>query len=440
MILPHDLEAERGVLGALMLGPSPADLAEAFVALKPEAFYRGAHAAVFAACQALYQAQMEIDEITVSTRLREDGTLEQAGGHAAVAQLTEDTPTAANLREYARTVRDRWMRRRLMNAALIAHKTAADLDTPIPELIDQIGESISEIATSQVRGEMHAMSQLVREQFKNLQKRADSRDEPTGVATGFYVLDAKLGGLQGGEYLILAGRPSMGKTAMATAIAENAAIRSQIPTLVVSLEMNRDALTLRALSSHARVDGQKLRYKAADITSDEWSRLTSATAKLDTKKLHIVDSPNLTVLEIRAFARLMQARHGLGLLVVDYLGLIRPARRDHREREVAEISGGLKALAKELNIPVLCLAQLNRGVESREDKRPRLSDLRESGSLEQDADAVIFVHRPGYYDPSAPSDIAEIIIAKQRNGPVGIMEVGWAAQNSKFYNLNDRLL
>jgi replicative DNA helicase len=437
MTPPNDLEAERSVLGGLLLGADPADVAGVFITLQPESFYRRAHAVIFAACHALHQGQVEIDEVTVTTKLRELGTLDDAGGTAAVAELTEATPTTANLPEYARIVRERWMRRRLIAASVAAQKAALELDTPIADVLDRVAENVSHIATAQSRGEIHTMSQLVRSTFDDLQKRAAEGDESTGVPTGFVDLDAKLGGLQRGEFIILAGRPSMGKTAMATAFAENAAIRGEVSTLVISLEMHREALVMRSLSAQARVDGQKLR-RPAKLESDEWSRIVEACAQLDTQKLHVVDTANLTVLEIRALARITQARHGLGLLVVDYLGLIRPVNRypNAREREVAEISAGLKSLAKELGIPVLCLAQLNRGLEQRDNKRPRLSDLRESGSLEQDADVVMFVHREGYYDSKAADDVAEVIIAKQRNGPIGVVNVGWEARCSKFFNLN----
>lgn len=436
LIPPQDIEAEQAVLGALLLlgGGEEPDVADVYSELQPEAFYRAGHGAMFAACRELFVEQVEIDERTVVDRLRTNGTLAIVGGATEVVRITESTPTAANLRHYSRIVRDMWLRRRLIIASAAATQKAYDLEAPVHELLDEAAESISQVSISHASDEPLPLSTLVRCEFTQLRKDAEAEQEKFGVPTGFYELDEKLCGLQAGDFVILAGRPSMGKTALALAIAGHAAIKSDVPTLVFELEMKNRGLVQRMLASEARVDGQALR-RPKRISADEWTRLASAAGKLDSRKLFVTDRADVTVLDIRSRARACKAKHGLGLIVVDYVQLIRPVQRlQNREREVAEISIGLKGLGKELNVPVVALAQLSRGVEAREQKRPRLSDLRESGALEQDSDVVLFVHREGYYDAKKPSDVAEIIIGKQRNGPTGIIEIGWDSRCVKFYN------
>lgn len=436
MTPPNDHDAERSVIGALLMQPAETEAAEVYSMLSGESFYRHDLGAAFDACRALYVDGKEIDEITVGDQLQRMGRMADVGGIGRLAELTGAIPTTANVVHYARIVRERWLRRQLIAVAAAAHKAALELETPITETLDRIGATVSQIATAESRAEIHTMRELVRAEYKQLQVKALQPDEDTATRTGFYDLD-KLLNLQPGHLLVLAGRPGMGKTAMATAIAENVAIRSEEPVLVISLEMPREELVQRALSSHARVDGQLLR-RPSQLEAPHWSRIADAAAKLDTPLLHIVDTPALNVLEIRALARLVKARLGrLGLVVVDYVGLVKPVTSYpySREREVAEISAGLKNMAKELGVPVMALAQLNRALESRADKRPGLSDLRDSGSLEQDADAVIFVYRDGYYDREIDDVDGELIIGKQRSGPIGVVSVGWDGKCAKYFNL-----
>jgi len=430
-----DSDAERAVLGSLMVGGNDSpDAVAVYAEIEPSAFFHARHVAIFSTCLELYQESTEVDALTVTIRLRANGKLELAGGAASVSELAASVPTIANLPHYARIVRELWCRRQLITAAAVAVQKANDLETPIGVVIDSVAESISSIVTSRSQTEPYTLSTLIRAEFSRLSVESKSSEDKFGVPTGFYGLDEKLCGFQSGDLIVLAGRPSMGKTAFALEISRHASLHADVMTFFCSLEMKDRGLVQRLLASVARIDSQLLR-RPRKIGADEWSRISDAAGKLDTRKMLVHDASNVTVLDIRSHARSCKARHGLGLIVVDYLQLVRPAKREqNREREVAEISLGLKGLAKELDVPVLVLAQLNRGVEAREQKRPRLSDLRESGSLEQDADVVLFVHRDGYYDAKKPQDIAEVIIAKQRNGPTGVIEIGWNAKCVSFYN------
>ena len=435
MIPPHDIDAERAVLGALLLNvASEIDASDAYASLQPASFYRRQHGAIFAAARDLHQERIEVDELTVVDKLKARGELDAAGGAAVVSELADAAPSGANLPHYARMVRGHWQRRQLIAVGQEAVTRALDLERPVQEVLDGIAESISTVSLTTVRHEPRTFRSLVRESFKRLQVEASADEEILGVQTGFWELDDFLCGLRPGQFILLAGRPSMGKTAMGLAMARNAALNGDVTTLVSSLEMESRELVERELAAAGHINSQSIR-RPKRLSDDEWSRLVEAVARLDSERLLICDTPAQSVLDIRAQARLTKARHGLGLLVVDYLGLIMPSRRDDsREREISELSSGLKNLAKELQVPVLCLAQLNRESERRNDKRPMLADLRGSGSLEQDADVVMFVHRPHYYDPKQPADITEILIAKQRNGRTGKVEVGWDARFVKFYN------
>jgi replicative DNA helicase len=436
MTPPNDTSAEQALLGALLLGvASETDAADVYASLPPQAFYRSAHGSVFAACRDLYESQIEVDELTVVDRLRSQGELERAGGATEVCKLANAIGTGANLKHYARIVRDLWLRRRLIIAAQEAVSAAYDLETPVGQMLDQVAGGVSEIAlTGTTRAEPRTMAALVREKYAKLRAAAESPEERTGVPTGIFELDEMLGGMMPGQLILIAGRPSMGKTALAMGMARHAALKADTTTLVFSLEMEQESLVDRELAAVGHVHNQALR-KPQRLSSDEWSRLADAAGKLDSKRLLVLDTPDLTVLDIRAQARLTKARHGLGAIFIDYLGLIRPVQREsQRDREVSEISKALKNLAKELRVPVVCLAQLNRQLEQRESKRPKQSDLRDSGSLEQDADVILFAHRPAYFDAKLPADVAEVVVGKQRNGPTGVVEVGWDGRFVKFYN------
>lgn len=425
-----DSEAEKAVLGALLQGDGhPADVAEVFARLSPESFGTRAYAAVFDACRRLHSAQQPTDEIAVSGELSRQGEAVSLG---VLAALSSSVPTSANLPHHAELVRERWLRRRLSDAAERAREQASNLQAPVIETANGAAKAIGEILATQTRGKMRSMAELVRERFRTLQDEHAKGVDFSGVRTGFEGLDRLTGGWQAGNLIIVGGRPSMGKSALAMAFAESAAVRDDTTTLVFSLEMSERELTDRAISSRARVSSQLLRQPAT-LRDEHWPKLAQAMSVLSTQRLQIVEAPGLTVPEMRAMARMCRARHGLGLVVVDYLQLIRPATRDpSRVREVDEISQGLKHLAKELSVPVICLAQLNRQLEQREQKRPRLSDLRESGGVEQDADLVLFVHREGYYSDKAPQDVAEVLIAKQRNGAQGVIELHWDERHARF--------
>jgi replicative DNA helicase len=433
-MLPHDADAERAVLGCLMLSPSPADEAEAFATLDAGTFFVPAHGAIFEALRDCRTVGAALEEVAIASQLRSRGQLEQAGGIVAISRLVEATSTGANLAHYTRTVREMAQRRQLIAVAQQAIVTASDLEFGLREAVDRVAESVSGVVTSGGRMAPKSMAQLVCEEFARLRVAAEAPIEDLGVPTGFYALDEMILGMRAGELVYLAGRPSMGKSALALAIARNAAVREQIPVLVFSLEMKDSALVRRELAALSQVDSRHLR-RPKKLEGDEWSRLATAAGKLDTRLLQVIDRGRLSVLDIRAEARVMKARHGLGLIVVDYLQLVRPAHPSaSRERDVAEMSADLKALGGELEIPCLVLSQLNRALETRQNKRPILADLRESGALEQDGDVIIAVHRPGAYDDKQRDDFAEAIVLKQRDGPTGIVEVGWDAKCVRFFN------
>jgi replicative DNA helicase len=429
---PQDVDAECSVLGSMLLEPQAAN--EVLSLLKAEDFYRPAHARIFESMCALYERSEPIDEVTVSAELRARSCLEGVGGVAYVASLTERVPSAANVIYYAHIVQSRALTRRLIQAATAIAGSGYENSTDIDALLDDAQAKIFEITSARENRGFTPLREVVRDAFKTIEKLFDKKENVTGVGTGFVDLDQITAGLQPSDLVILAGRPSMGKTALALGVAQNAATRFGTPVAVFSLEMSKEQLVMRMLCSEARVDSQRVR--SGGIREHDWPRLAQAAGKLAEAPLFIDDTGSIAILEMRAKARRLQAEKGLGLIVVDYLQLMR-GRTGHegREREISEISRGLKALAKELRVPVVALSQLNRSLEQRQDKRPVLSDLRESGAIEQDADVIMFVYRDEYYNPnSEEKGIAEVIIGKQRNGPTGTVKLKFFKEYTRFEN------
>jgi replicative DNA helicase len=429
---PQDLDAERSVLGAMLLEEGAA--AETFALIHPEDFYRPAHGFIFEAMTALYERSEPIDEVTVAAQLGQKGSLEKVGGAAYLATLTESVPTAANISYYARIVHSRALTRRLIQAATQIAGSGYEGKGDIDVLLDEAEAKIFEITSAREHRAFVPIKEIVKDSFSLIMKAYERKESITGLPTGFVDLDDKTSGLQPADLIIVAGRPSMGKTAFALGVAQNSAITTKTPVAVFSLEMSKEQLVMRMMCSEARIDSQRMRRGM--LKDHEWAKLAQAAGLLTEAPVYIDDTGSISVLEMRAKARRLQAESGLGLIVVDYLQLMRGrAGSEGREREISEISRGLKALAKELSVPVMALSQLNRSLEQRQDKRPMLSDLRESGAIEQDADVICFVYRDEYYNPdSDQKGIAEIIIGKQRNGPTDTVKLKFTREHTRFDN------
>ncbi|OGQ85793.1 MAG: replicative DNA helicase [Deltaproteobacteria bacterium RIFOXYA12_FULL_58_15] len=430
-IPPQDVDAERSVLGAMML--DRAALLETIETIRPDDFYRPAHAKVFDAMLCLFERSEPIDEITVSSELRSKGELESVGGTAFLASLTESVPTAANARYYASIVRNRSLTRRLIQATTAIAGQGYEAGAEIDILLDEAEAKIFEITRDREHRSFVPLKDAVKDAFKRIETLYERKEAVTGVPTGFVDLDRLTSGFQPGELIIIAGRPSMGKTAVALNIGVNGAIRAKVPVAVFSLEMSTSQLVMRMLCSEGRIDGHRMR--GGFLKDSDWPKLARAAGALAEAPLYIDDTGAIGVLEMRAKARRLQAEKGLGMIIIDYLQLMRGRSTEGREREISEISRGLKALAKELSIPVIALSQLNRSLESRVDKRPMLSDLRESGAIEQDADVICFVYRDEYYNEDTESKgIAEFIVGKQRNGPTDTVRLKFFHEFTRFEN------
>ena len=432
---PQHLEAEEFVLGAILLDNQA--LNKVLEVLSPTAWYREAHRKIFQAMVDLSETNEAIDQITVCERLRRKNELEQVGGAAYLAQLVAQVPTAANVRHHAKIVQEKAL---LRNPIMVATDIVASgyQDTEkVDDLIDQAERKIFELAERRMRQSFIPVKHIVKGAFEMIERLYEKKERVTGVPTGFKELDEMTAGLQPSDLIIVAGRPSMGKTALALSMAQHAAIQKHLTVAVFSLEMSKEQLVLRMLCSEARVDSHKLR--SGFLGRADWPLLTAAAGRLADAPIYIDDTPAMTVLEMRAKARrLMAERQGLGLVIVDYLQLMRGrGGSDNREQEISDISRSLKALAKELSVPVIALSQLSRAVETRGgDKRPQLADLRESGAIEQDADVVMFVFREEVYRQTEDNrGLAEILVRKQRNGPIGDVRMAFLDRYTRFEDL-----
>ncbi|AFV75763.1 replicative DNA helicase [Thermus oshimai] len=436
-IPPHNLEAEQSVLGAIMLDHSVLDDIEGLLP-SPEAFYAEAHRKIYAAIQTLRAQGQPVDLVTLQEELRRRGELEGVGGLSYLLELSEATPTAAYAEHYARIVAEKWALRRLIQAAGEAMRLAYEEAGGLDEILDQAGKRILEVALAQKEAEARPMRELVHDTFEHIEALYQSKGQVAGVRTGFKELDELIGALAPGSLNIIAARPAMGKTAFALTIAQHVALKEGVGVGIYSLEMPAAQLTLRMMCSEARIDMNRVRL--GQLTDRDFTRLVDVAGRLSEAPIYIDDTSDLTLMELRARARRLKHQYGVGLIVIDYLQLMSGPgggkNGENRQQEIAAISRGLKALARELNLPVLALSQLSRAVENRPNKRPMLSDLRESGSIEQDADLVMFIYRDEYYNPhSEKAGIAEIIVGKQRNGPTGTVELQFHAQHVRFNDL-----
>jgi replicative DNA helicase len=431
---PQSIEAEESILSAILLENST--LLDVLEILTPDDFYRTAHQRIFTAIEILFRKAEPVDLITMTNALREANQLEEIGGAAYLARLVDTVPSAINVAHYARIVRDKAALRRLIaKAGEITQRCFEDAGE-FDQVLDFAEGAIFEISENKHRAAFHPLSKIIDINIDALEKRQENRALVTGIPTGYTRLDNMTSGLQGSDLIILAARPAMGKTALALNIARNAALGGNVPVAVFSLEMSKEQLSMRMLCSEARVDSSRLR--SGFLNPEDWTRITDAATTLSEAPIYIDDSPDISATSIRTKSRRLKMDKDLGLIIIDYLQLMRGHESsERRDLEISDISRSLKLLAKELNVPVLALSQLNRKLEERSDKRPQLSDLRESGALEQDADVVAFIYRDEVYnkDENNPNrGTAEVILAKQRNGPTGVVPLTFLGAHTRFEN------
>ncbi len=429
---PQNTEAEASILSAVLIDNTT--LHEIVDVIGPQDFYRTAHQKIFAAISDLFRKNEPVDLITLSQQLKQNGHLEAVGGATYLAGLVDSVPLATNARQYAKIIHDKACLRRLIEQSNIIVKNCFDDTQPVEDILNHAERAVFEISENKIRPAFNHIGAIIEHSIDALEERQGSKSLVTGVATGFGRLDQLTSGLQKSDLIILAGRPSMGKTALALNVARNAALDSNLAVAVFSLEMSKEQLCLRLLCSEARVDSSRVR--SGFFSRDDWERLTHAAGILYEAPIFIDDSPDVSAMSIRAKSRRLKREQNVGLVIIDYIQLMKgSASAERRDLEISEISRSLKALAKEIDVPVLALSQLNRKLEERQDKRPQLSDLRESGALEQDADVVAFVYRDEVYnkDENNPNrGTAELIVSKQRNGPTGTVPLTFLNAYTRF--------
>ena len=439
-LMPQNIDAEEAILGAILV--SPTCMNKVVEHLRPESFYKPAHRYVYEAMLQLYNGEDKIDIVSVSDVLNVNQKLELVGGRAFINDLSYKTITTTNVEYYAKIVQEKAIKRSLINAGSEIVSTGYDLN-PIEESLEMAEKLIFDIASQKASQSLAPIKDLVYDTYARIEERYNNKDKLTGVPTAFYDLDNMMNGLQKSDLIILAARPAMGKTSFALNIAQNVALKANVPVAIFSLEMSKEQLVQRLLCSEAEVDTQRL--KTGNMQPKDWEKLAVAMDAFSQAPIYIDDTAGCTITDLRAKCRrLAMAEKNLGLIVIDYLQLIEGTGREDRMQQISSISRGLKILAKELNVPIISLSQLSRAVESRTDKRPMLSDLRESGSIEQDADIVMFIYRDEYYknaesdeeeaEKAANKGEAEIIIAKHRNGPVGTVKLLFQSNITKFKN------
>jgi len=431
-IPPHNLEAEESLLGAMLLSRDA--IAVAVERCVAEDFYKPSHAHIFSAITALYSRGEPADAVTVAEELRRAGVLEETGGAAALVSLQSNTPSISSASRYGRIVEEHALLRRLIGVAHEIAEIGYGLPDDVTEAVDRAEAMVFDVAQRRSADTISPLQELLSRSLDRLEELYGRGETITGVPSGFHDLDEHLAGLQPSNLVVVGARPSMGKTAFALGIAANAAILGT-PVLFFSLEMSHLEIAQRVLCAEARVDASRMRN--GRLLEGDWPKISHAIGRLGNAPLHIDDNPNVTVMDIRAKARRMKSREGLGMVVVDYLQLMTGRHgAENRQVEISEISRGLKILARELEIPVVALSQLSRSLESRADKRPMLADLRESGAIEQDADVVMFIYRDEVYNQeSTDRGAAEIIIAKHRNGPTGIVQLAFVGNYARFANM-----
>ena len=436
-IPPHDIDAEQAVLGSMLTDKEAVNAA--IETLKEDAFYRDDNRIIYQAIVNLYSKSEPIDIITLKDELESMDKFEQVGGYEYLASLPDKVPTTANVLKYIKIVEEKSILRSLIKTANEIIELGYSPTEDVEDIMDGAEKKIFDIMQSKNQKGYSQIKDVLVESFTKLEELYNRKQHITGVPTGFYDLDYKTAGLHGSELILVAARPAMGKTAFALNIAANAALRGNAPVAIFSLEMSKDQLVNRILCSEAMVDSNKVRTGKLD--EDDWVKLAGAIGPLSESEIYIDDTPGISVMEIRTKCRKLKIEKNIGLVVIDYLQLVQGSNKrvGSREQEISEISRSLKILAKEIEVPVIALSQLSRAVEQRPDHRPMLSDLRESGAIEQDADIVMFLYRDDYYNKeSEKKDIAEVIIAKQRGGSTGTVELIWKGNYTKFLNPEKR--
>lgn len=434
---PQNIEAEQAVLGAIFLEPSSLTLATEI--LIPEDFYRASHQKIFNVMLKLNDLGKAVDLITVTEELAAAKLLEDTGGVSYLSELAGSVPTAANIEYYARIVEEKSLLRRLIRTATTIATDGYSREDEVESLLSEAEKKILEVAQRKNAGAFHNIKDVLVRTYDNIELMHNRVGDITGIATGFAELDRMTAGFQRNDLIIVGARPSVGKTAFALNIAQNVATKTGENVAIFSLEMGAEQLVMRMLCAEGNIDAQRLR--TGSLTDEDWGKLTMAMGSLASSGIFIDDTPGVRISDIRSKCRRLKQEHGLGMILIDYLQLILGSGRsgENRQQEVSEISRSLKQLARELQVPVIALSQLSRGVEQRQDKRPMMSDIRESGSIEQDADIVAFLYRDDYYDKESENkNIIEIIIAKQRNGPTGTVQLAFVKEYNKFVNLEKR--
>ena len=435
--VPHDADAEQAVLSSILMDKDAA--AEAFELLKADDFYSPENREVFRAALQLYTKGDPIDVVTVKNQLEENGVFAEIGGVETLANIAASVGSSVNVKSYAKIVEEKSVLRRLIKLSgelsEISYKGADDINV----ILDKAEKGIFDVMQNRNTDSFASIMDVAYNTFSNIEKIYNSNEKITGISTGFTDFDAKTAGLQKSDLILIAARPSMGKTAFVLNVAQYAAVRDHVPVAIFSLEMSKEQLVNRMLCAEALVDAQKVR--TGELNSDDWSKLVESMGVLSEAPIYIDDTPGITAMEIRAKCIRLKIEKGLGLVVIDYLQLMSGSgRSDSRQQEISEISRSLKAITREIEAPVIALSQLSRACEARSDHRPMLSDLRESGAIEQDADLVAFLYRDEYYFPekTEKKNQAELIIAKQRNGPTGTVNLTWLGQYTKFANMENR--
>src|SRR5690625_3139645 len=434
---PHNIEAEQAVIGAIFLEPEAFSAASEL--LRPDDFYRAGHQRIFQVMNKLSDSGEPIDLVTVTTLLSSNQVLDEVGGVSYLRDLASSVPTAANISHYSKIVEEKALLRRLIRTATDIVTTSFEKEGEVDDVLNEAEKNILEVSGRTNAGSFKAIKDVLIEVYDNIEKLHQNDAAVTGIPTGYRDLDQITSGFQENDLIIIAARPSVGKTAFALNIAQNVATKTENNVAIFSLEMGADQLVSRMLCAEGNIDSQRLR--TGKLESDDWGKLTMAMGSLSNAGIFIDDSPGIRVSEIRSKCRRLKQEHGLEMIIIDYLQLIQGSdnSKENRQQEVSEISRSLKGLARELEVPLIALSQLSRGVEQRQDKRPMMSDLRESGSLEQDADIVGFLYRDDYYDEeSEQQNIIEIIISKQRNGPTGTIELAFVKEYNKFVDLDHR--
>lgn len=434
-ILPHSMEAEQSVIGAMLIDQEA--IITASELLLPEDFYNTQFKTLYHAMITLYQEGKPADLVTLQNKLREQEIPEELCSVDFISNVISSVPTSANIKYYAEIVKDKAVLRRLIRVSESisndCYQDTENLDT----LLDNTEKQIFDVVQNRSTSDFVPIKQIALETLESIQSAAKTVGSVTGISTGFYDLDARTAGLQKSDLILIAARPSMGKTAFVLNIAETVAIKNNIPTAIFSLEMSRVQLAKRLISMNSKVDSQHMRV--GNLADEEWGKITESTILLGESPLVIDDTPGISISQLRSKCRKLKIENSLGLVIIDYLQLMSGSggrKNESRQQEISDISRSLKALAREINCPVIALSQLSRAVESREDKRPMLSDLRESGAIEQDADVVMFIYRDEYYHKdSEDKGVTEIIIGKQRNGPTCTVRLKWLAEYTKFANL-----